>query len=170
MKSIKSVDPFIIRLMHNIAAVALTVMMLAVVGDVLLRTLFNAPLQGSYDIVSFSLLIMTMFGMAVVVAKRGEILIDLIDSVLPPFALRLLAIASAVSGIALFVFFAWAMTEPALDAWSWGEQSLELGIPKWPLWAAAFVGLLGILLGYVLQLRAAVKGDVLGAPIEEGEL
>lgn len=159
----------ITRAMHVIAGVALVVMMLVVVSDVLLRAVFNTPVKGAYDVVSISLLAMTMFGIAPVVARRSEILIDLIDAVLPPRGLRVLSLLAAAIGVVLFAFFGWAMIQPAMDAWQWGERSLELGIPKWPLWALAFAGLVGIFWAYLLQLRAA-SGRAPAPPSEEGGL
>jgi TRAP-type C4-dicarboxylate transport system permease small subunit len=167
MTSSTSAGDRISRAMHVIAGVALVVMMLVVVGDVVLRAAFNIPVRGAYDVVGISLLVMTMFGIVPVVARRGEILIDLIDTVVPPWALRTLALISAATGVVLFAFFGWAMIQPAMDAWSWGERSLELGIPKWPLWAVAFIGLVGIFWAYLLQLRAAVHGPA-SPPAEDG--
>lgn len=162
-------DDRITRAMHVVACVALVVMMLVVVGDVVLRAAFNTPIKGAYDVVSISLLVMTMFGIAPVVARRGEILIDLVDAVLPAAALRALALIAAATGVLLFAFFGWAMIQPAMDAWRWGEISLELGIPKWPLWVVAFVGLLGIFWAYLLQMRAALRRAP-EPPSEEGGL
>lgn len=159
----------ITQVMHTISALALVVMMLMVVADVVLRAVFNTPVKGAYDVVSISLLVMTMFGIAPVVARRAEILIDLIDAFLPPAGLRALSFLSAVIGVALFAFFGWAMIQPAMDAWAWGERSLELGIPKWPLWVVAFTGLVGIFWAYLLQLRAALKTPP-EHPTEEGGL
>ncbi len=161
-------DP-ITRVTHVVAGMALIVMMLVVVGDVVLRAVFNTPIKGAYDVVSIALLVMTMFGIVPVVAGRTEILIDLIDGALPPAGLRVLALVSALTGVVLFAFFGWAMIQPALDAWSWGERSLELGLPKWPLWVVAFVGLLGIFWAYLLQLRAALRRAP-DHPDEEGAL
>jgi len=163
-----SSDP-VTRIMHAIAAMALCVMMLVVVGDVVLRAVFNTPIKGAYDVVSIALLVMTMFGIAPVVAQRGEILIDLIDALLPASVLRFLALVAALTGVLLFAFFGWAMVEPAMDTWRWGERSLELGIPKWPLWVVAFIGLVGIFWAYLLQLRAALRAPPT-PPSEEGGL
>lgn len=157
------------RISLRVACVALCVMMLVVVADVVLRAVFNMPIKGAYDVVSTALLVMAMFGMGPVVAQRGEILIDLIDIVAPLVMLRALALLAALIGMGLFVFFGWAMIDPALDAWRWGEHSLELGLPKWPLWGVTFVGLAGVFLGYLLQLRAALRSPPL-APTEEGGL
>jgi len=161
-------DP-VSRIYHGIAGVALCVMMLIVVVDVVLRALFNTPIKGAYDVVSISLLFMTVFGMAPVVARRGEILVDLVDGIFPPHILNILAVIAALTGVGLFAFFGWAMINPALDAWKWGETSLELGLPKWPLWIVAFTGLVGIFWAYLLQLRASLRGAG-HAPDEEGGL
>lgn len=157
----------ITRSLHIISAVALCTMMLIVVGDVVLRAVFNTPVKGAYDMVSIALLIMAMAGMAPVVASRGEILIDLIDGAVPGWAVRLLMLVSAVTGTVLFIFFGWAMIAPAMDAWQWGERSLELGIPKWPLWIVVFAGLIGIVWGYLLQLREVLAPGPAGR--ETGE-
>lgn len=152
-----------------IACAALVAMMLAVTADVALRALFGAPIQGAYDVVSFALLIMAMFGMGPVVARRGEIVVDLLDALLPAPAIRALSLIAAGLGAATFLFCGWAMLQPAQDAWEWGDASLELGIPKWTLWAAAFAGMLGIFWGYVLQARADLARPA-RAPDEEGGL
>lgn len=159
----------VIRIMHGIAGLALVIMMLAVVSDVILRAAFNTPVKGAYDVVSISLLVMTFFGIAPVVAARREILIDLIDAVLPPVGLRIIGVVSALLGLAIFGFFGWSMIAPAMDAWNWGERSLELGIPKWPLWLIAFIGLIGIGWAFVVQLRAVLRGQTT-TPDEEGAL
>ncbi len=142
-------------------------MMLVVVGDVILRAVFNTPIQGAYDVVSISLLVMTVFGIAPVVASRREIMIDLIDGFVSSAAIRLLAVVAALTGSVVFVFLGWAMVTPVLDAWRWGERSLELGIPKWPLWVVAFLGLAGILWAYLAQLRADLR-DAPDNPSEGG--
>lgn len=74
----------------------------------------------------------------------------------------ILSRVSTLAGIAVFLFFGWSMVQPAIDAWQWGERSLELGLPKWPLWVVAFIGLVGILFAYLVQFRSpagAPSGD-----------
>lgn len=161
-------DP-VSRVLLIIASLSLCVMMLVVVGDVVLRAVFNFPIKGAYDIVSISLLVTIMFGLAPVVAQRGEILIDLIDVLLPSGGLRFLALVSALTGGGLFLFFGWAMINPALDSWRWGERSLELNLPKWPLWGITFIGMLAVFWAYILQFRAALR-NAPDTPSQEGGL
>ena len=145
------------RVLHGIASLALVGMMLVVVSDVALRFIFNTPVRGAYDMVSVGLLVMVFFGIGPVILRGSEILIDLIDGIASKTLLRTLRLISAVGTIAVFLFLGWSMMAPAMDAWRYGDRSLELGIPTWTLWVIAFVGLAGILWGSLLALRLAVK-------------
>lgn len=160
------------RVMLWIASVALVGMMLVVVADVLLRLAVNKPVRGSYDLVSIGLLVMVVFGMAPVIARKGEILIDLIDPLLSRRVLHVLGLCTIFGTLALFLFLGWAMIGPAMDAWKWGGYSLELGLPNWMLWVVAFIGLAGILWTVVLRLRRTLRGegDDDPHPSEEGAL
>ena len=141
-----------------IAAAALMAMMLVVVGDIAQRNLFGHPLRGSYDLVSFSLLVMVFFGIGRVILKGGEIAIDLVDPLVGPRGVRVLTVCAAVLSVAVISFSAWAMAGPARDAYRYGDRSLELGLPIWTLWVAAFVGMGGNLIAAVLKVLAAVAG------------
>jgi len=145
-------------LLHGIASVALVAMMLIVVGDVVLRAVFNTPLRGAYDLVSIALLVMVFFGIGPVVVMKREILIDLIDGAVKPIVLRALKTLPSVLTLAVFSFVGWAMLEPAINAWRWGDRSLELGLPLWLLWLPAFVGLVGILISAGLALQNTLNG------------
>lgn len=131
------------RFFHVIASLAVVVMMLTVVADVVLRFVFNIPVRGAYDVVGFGLLVMVFFGMAPVVARQGEILIDIVDGMLPAAVLGLLKLLASVGTLGFLVFLGWSMFGPARDAYAYGDRSLELGVPLWTLWAVAFTGLAG---------------------------
>lgn len=144
-------------ILHGVASVALVVMMLVVVADVALRLIFNTPVRGAYDMVSVGLLVMVFFGIGPVIAWGSEILIDLFDPILSPKALKALRVIAALATVGTFGFIAWSMASPALDAWRYGDRSLELGIPSWTLWVAAFVGLVGIMWGAFVALLTVLR-------------
>lgn len=146
------------RVLHAIASVALVVMMLVVVADVGLRFIFNTPVRGAYDVVSAALLVMVFFGIGPVIARGSVILIDLLDNALPAATLRILKTAAAIGTFAVVLFLGWSMYGPAIDAWRYGDRSLELGLPVWTLWAVAFAGMAGILWGALLSLMSALRG------------
>jgi TRAP-type C4-dicarboxylate transport system permease small subunit len=133
------------------ASAALILMMLVVVGDVVMRAAFNHPVRGAYDAVSILLLVMVAFGFAPVLVNRGEIMIDLIDHAVGKRGVRVLAAIAAALTIGVIVFFGWASIDPAMNAWRYGDRSLELGIPQWVLWLVLLAGMIGILWAAVVQ-------------------
>jgi TRAP-type C4-dicarboxylate transport system permease small subunit len=145
--------------LHGIASLALVAMMLVVVADVTLRFAFNIPLRGAYDMVSAFLLVMVFFGIGPVIAYGREILIDLLDKVVPGAVLRGLRLIAAIGTLAVFLFIGWSMYAPARDAFRYGDRSLELGLPVWTLWAVAFAGFIGIVWASVRALIAAWRTD-----------
>lgn len=134
-----------------VASAALILMMLVVVGDVVMRAAFNHPVRGAYDAVSILLLVMVAFGFAPVLVNRGEIVIDLIDHAVGKRGVRVLAAIAAALTIGVIVFFGWASIDPAMNAWRYGDRSLELGIPQWVLWLVLLAGMIGILWAAVVQ-------------------
>ena len=144
-------------------------MMLVVVTDVFLRFVFNLPVRGAYDLVSICLLVMVFFGIGPVIASRGEILIDLLDEILPRPVLKILALVAAIGTLSVFVFLGWTMIDPALDAYRYGDRSLELGLPVWILWTLAFAGLAGILWISLVALFRTMRGGNDGHDATSGE-
>ncbi len=130
--------------MHLIASIALVAMMLVVVIDVGLRFLFNTPVRGAYDLVSVFLLIMVFFGIGPVIARHAEILIDLFDRMVSTPVLFSFRLAAALGTLFVVLFLGWSMYGPAMDAYRYGGNSLELGLPNWCLWVIAYIGLSGI--------------------------
>lgn len=147
----------VLRVLHGIASVALVVMMLVVVADVVLRFAFDMPVRGAYDMVGIALLIMVFCGIGPVIARRGEILIDLVDTILPARALGILRLCATIGTVGVFLFVGWAMIGPGLDAYRYGDRSLELGLPVWGQWVCAFVGLGGILWAALRRLVAELR-------------
>lgn len=129
-----------------LACAALIAIMMVIVVDVVSRNLFGQPVRGAYDLVSILLLAMIFSGMASVVAQRAEILIDIVDEVLPRRAIRILKGISSITTVAMCGYLLVAMVPSALSAYRYGDQSLELSLPVWTLWGVAFAGLGAVLI------------------------
>jgi len=131
------------RLQLWLATAALVALMLVTVADVFLRYLFNRPVRGSYDFVESMLLVFVFNGMAAAFFSRRHIVIDLIDSAV---GVRLTAVLIRVADLLAIICLAlliWAMLTPATQAYQYGDMKLELRLPIYILWIAAFVGLAG---------------------------
>ena len=129
----------------RLAAVALVTMMTGTVLDVFFRYAFNKPLRLSYDLVESMLVIYVFHGISSVFLDRRNIVIDVIDSLVSPRILRLLALIADIVSVMCLLLFLWGMLEPAMQAFQYGDRKLELGIPLYVLWLFALAGLMGTL-------------------------
>jgi TRAP-type C4-dicarboxylate transport system permease small subunit len=129
----------------RLAAVALVTMMTGTVLDVFFRYVFNHPLRISYDLVESMLVIYVFHGISSVFLARRNIVIDVIDSMVRPAVLRILAAIADVVSVLCLLLFLWGMIQPATQAFQYGDRKLELGLPLYVLWGFALAGLLGTL-------------------------
>jgi TRAP-type transport system small permease protein len=127
----------------RLAAVALLTMMTGTVLDVFFRYAFNKPLRISYDLVESMLVIYVFHGISSVFLARRNIVIDVIDSLVGPHILRVLAVVADAVSVMCLLLFIWGMLQPAMQAFQYGDRKLELGIPLYVLWVFALTGLLG---------------------------
>jgi TRAP-type C4-dicarboxylate transport system permease small subunit len=130
----------------RLAAVALVTMMTGTVLDVFFRYAFNKPLRISYDLVESMMVIYVFHGISSVFLARRNIVIDVIDSLVSPAILRVLAAIADVVSVGCLLLFLWGMLNPAMQAFQYGDRKLELGVPLYVLWGFALAGLLGTLL------------------------
>jgi len=129
----------------RLSAVALMTMMTGTVLDVFFRYAFNKPLRISYDLVESMMVIYVFHGISSVFLARRNIVIDVIDSLVSPAVLRILAAIADVVSVLCLLLFLWGMIEPATQAFQYGDRKLELGVPLYALWGFALAGLLGTL-------------------------
>ena len=142
------------RAQLRLASVALVVLMMVTVIDVFLRYLFNAPIRGSYDIVECMLLIFVFHGMAAAFFGRRNITIDIIDSFVAARAVTVLIRLADVLSILVLLLIFWAMINPAMQIYQYGDVKLDSKIPIYWMWIAAFLGLAGTVLAAVIVLFA----------------
>jgi TRAP-type C4-dicarboxylate transport system permease small subunit len=142
------------RAQLRLASVALIVLMMVTVVDVFPRYVFNSPVRGSYDIVECMLLIFVFNGMAAAFFGRRNIAIDIIDSFIAARAIAvLIRFADALSVLVLLLIF-WAMINPAIQIYQYGDVKLDSQIPIYWMWIAAFLGLAGTVLAAAVVLFA----------------
>jgi len=131
------------RIQLWLAALALIVLMLVTVADVFLRYLFNSPVRGSYDLVESMLLVFVFNGLAAGFFLRRNVVIDLIDSAVGPRGTVVLVRIADLLSVVCLCLLMWAMLNPALQAYDYGDRKLELNLPIYVLWIVAFLGMLG---------------------------
>jgi TRAP-type C4-dicarboxylate transport system permease small subunit len=100
------------------------------------------------------LVIYVFHGISSVFLARRNIVIDVIDSLVGPRILRVLAVIADIVSVMCLLLFIWGMCQPAMQAFQYGDRKLELGIPLYVLWGFALVGIFGTL---VCAMAALVR-------------
>ena len=143
-----------------IAASALVILMMVTVIDVIMRYAFNRPIRASLDTVEVMLLVFVFNGMAAAFFGRRNVVIDLLDGVFGPRVTGvLIRIADLLSVLCLGLLI-WAMLQPAMQAYRYGDAKMELPVQIYMLWIVALVSMAGTTFCALVTLvaRPAVAG------------
>jgi TRAP-type C4-dicarboxylate transport system permease small subunit len=149
-----------------LAAMLAFVLCFIVVADVTGRVLFNAPVKGTPEIVSYSIVVICYLQAAYAIRSGGMINTDAITSHLPLRVQGLLAAFGALLGIVLFAIISWGGIDGAAHAWTSGEFEGEgaLRIPAWPARFAIVGGTALAALSYGVLLVRSLDALRRGAP------
>lgn len=117
-------------LLEVIGAVILMILMLITCVDVVGRYFFNLPIPGAIELTQFALAILVFTAMPVVTWRGGHIVVDLLDRVLSPAVLKLLAFISTLVIATSFYFLGKRIFELAARSIRRGETTEFLNIPS----------------------------------------
>ena len=165
---ITKLNEWVARALLAIAAILAFLICFLVCADVIGRVVFNSPVRGTPEIVSFSIVIICFLQAPFAIRSGGMICVDAVTSHLPPLAQRLFEIAGCVLGLAFFAIVFWGSLDPSIHAWTSNEFEGE-GALRVPVWPVRFVIVLGTFLAafnYLLiiieRLRAPLAAPVHG--------
>jgi TRAP-type C4-dicarboxylate transport system permease small subunit len=164
-------NDWIARALLVVAATLAFLLCFLVCADVIGRVVFNSPVKGTPEIVSFSIVIILWLQAAYAIRSGGMIWVDAVHTHLPNRVQRACEVFAALLGVAFFALVCWGSLDPAAYAWSSNEFEGE-GALRVPVWPARFMVVLGSFLAacnYVLivieRSRALVTG---GGPPSAG--
>ncbi len=139
------------------SALFLAAMMLITVADVTLRTAFNLPITGSYDLVQLFLVGTIFLSIPDVFLRNENIAIDLVDHIFARVIISVLKVVANFAALVFLVVLAWRMVPPALDSLHFGETSPDLSVPMIVHWVLMIVGIVLAIPAAVAMLMASVQ-------------
>ncbi len=164
------INDWIARALLVLAATLAFLLCFLVCADVIGRVVFNAPVKGTPEIVSFSIVIILWLQAAYAIRSGGMIWVDALHAHLPGRVQRACEVFAALLGVAFFGLVCWGSVDPALYAWTSNEFEGEgaLRVPVWPARWVVFIGSLLATFNYLLiaieRARALATGG--GPPAE----
>ena len=125
------------RLLTRVAAIFLLAMMALNVIDVGLRSGFNAPIFGTYEIIELFLAAAAFLAIPEVFLRDQHITIELIDQVVPERVVRWLKLIGTFVALVFVGLLTWHMTQPAREFIEFNDVTIDLHLPL--IWKASLV-------------------------------
>jgi TRAP-type C4-dicarboxylate transport system permease small subunit len=166
---IAKLSDWVSRALLAVAAVLAFLICFVVCADVIGRVVFNSPLKGTPEIVSFSIVIICFLQAPFAIRSGGMIWVDALFTHFPDIMKRICEIAGCLLGVTFFALICWGSIDPAMHAWTSNEFEGE-GARRLPVWPVRFVILLGTFLAAFNYLLMAIErwraplGEAMRAP------
>jgi TRAP-type C4-dicarboxylate transport system permease small subunit len=141
-----------------VAAVFLAGMLLLTVADVALRTFFNYPLRGVYELIELMLAGSFFLALPCIFLRDDNILVNTIDEITPRIVPALKRIALLLS-VLTFAVLVWQGWDAAWDSYEFHDVTADLGLPRFWHWTIVLVGMsLAALAALFMLFRSDDKG------------
>ncbi len=125
------------RFLTRVAAIFLLAMVAINVIDVGLRSVLNAPIFGTHEIVVLLLSAVAFLAIPEVFLRDQHITIELIDQVIPDRAVDYLRAFGTLCALVFVTLLAWHMVQPALDNIEFNDITMDLQLPL--IWMAVII-------------------------------
>jgi len=147
---------WIARALLALAAILAFLICFLVCADVIGRVVFNSPVKGTPEMVSFSIVIICFLQAPFAIRSGGMIRVDAIVEHLPRILQRVLEITGYALGFAFFALVCWGSIDPSIHAWTSNEFEGE-GALRVPVWPARFIIVLGTFLAALNYLLLGIQ-------------
>ena len=152
------------RVLLAAAAVLIFFLGFLVCADVFGRAIFSAPVKGTPEIVSMSIVIICFLLAGYAVQSNGMIHTDVFSGIFGFRGLASAKLLSSVLGIMFFGLVVWGSYEPTMHAISSGEYEGEgaLRVPVWPARIVVLIGSILVIASYALHAARSISEIISG--------
>lgn len=140
------------------AAVVLAGVTVLTFVSVVSRYLFARPIPDQYDVSRLLLGVLIAWGIATCTARREHIDVDILWTAMSPFGRRILDILAMSASLLFLALAADQMIDRTIAVFGTGERTFDLGLPIWPWYALASLGIAAATLAAGLRLALLVGG------------
>lgn len=149
-----------------IAALATAIMMFLVVCNALARYLFNAPINGAFEITESLLTVVVFLSLALTLYGDGHIRVILLTQRFSPRVQRIVRIFTLLLGAVFFAWCSYGTWGFAMESYLTNEQ--EWGSIQFPLYPVKFLVFAGLVLLSVQYVLSAIHEAVSEHSVNEG--
>ena len=149
---IESIVNPINKVLESVGRVILSVMVLLITADVVLRYFFNKPIRGSYELIEFMLVFIVFTGLAYTQTKKGHLRIDLLANSLSPAAQAVINSCTNFLCMGAYILIAWRSMLNAGVLRGEGATSGLLLIPTFPFMWVVVLGSLLLAISFIVDI------------------
>ncbi|WP_334127555.1 TRAP transporter small permease [Sneathiella sp.] len=168
MELLDKVITLIEKAVISLSGVCLTIIMLLITVDVVMRYVFSSPLSWSFDLISLYLATLLFFAAVSDTFRRGShVKIDLFDKLGSVRVRAALEVIGFVSALVLFYLMFRLGVEDGIDSYVKGH--VIAGAIHWPTWIPYMIVALGyglLSLRIVVTILERIKVLITGVQIE----
>jgi TRAP-type C4-dicarboxylate transport system permease small subunit len=162
-RMVHSIEKFIFptcKITNVIGAVLLMAMMFMTTLDVILRSVFNITMLGTYSYEATGFMMITLVFLAVgsCQVKKGHVNIDLALNLFPKRSKSVINSFTLLVSLVFFAIFGWQSVVRALDLHNSGNISTALRIPTYPFLILIAIGIFLLCLVLLIDLIYAMTG------------
>ncbi len=156
-RMLKRITQGLNRILLAISMTMLILMMLLISIDVIMRYIFNAPVQGSFELTEYLMAVLIPFSIAYCAEQKSHVAVDLVYERLKKPLQNALDIFTAVLSIALTTLLVWQSYRYIFEVKASGLTSSVLLIPSYPFVAPTCIGMAVFALVLIVQLSEISK-------------
>ena len=155
---------FIARMVERAAGLFLALVALLIFLSVVLRYGFSINLPDAFDLSQYLQGIAIMWGLAVATYRGGHIVVDLLWEMASSAGKKVIDVFARLTMTAFFFLLALRLFLRLPSVMASRQVTTELGLPIWPFYLAASLGILACLLVSLIALAQAAtrSGDLHG--------
>lgn len=153
--------------LNALGTVWIIVLMLLINADIVMRTFFNAPIAGTAEMISFSIVGIVFLQLSHTLRTgsltRSDVLLNFLEPRAPTLRNWLLASFNLI-GAALLAIALWKFVPSLHDAWFQPERYFMgnpgfFTIPQWPLYALMAIGIAATIFQFTASAISAIRGE-----------
>lgn len=160
MKQFTGLIGLLSRWLNRIASACFVAVMVLVVANIILRTLFKAPILGTYEYVNLLTAIAIAMALAYCAFQDGHIAVGVVVDRLPCKWQAVIDVATNITALVFWSMAAWYLGKEAGMMTANGMVAATTSIPLSPVIYLLACGLAGLCLVLALRLSEALRKAV----------
>lgn len=134
---VAALQAYMRRALHGVAIAGMTLMtvaILVVIVDVVLRHTVKISILGTVDITQLCVMAAAFWSIPYTFAVNGHVKVELLDSVIPRPLTKLLDVFAALLGLAFMAGMSYYGAKQGIQHFDYGDTSQTIGIPMVWYW------------------------------------